>query len=95
MRLLYEMMTSGKILPTPAEPGALAPIAEPDPEADETWKPVEVLPGPGFDGPWYKLNVVGVPGDLEPNDERLWANFVVYQETGEWPANAAGTTQGA
>jgi hypothetical protein len=49
-----------------------------------------VIPGENFDGPWYKLNVVGVPGDLEPNDQRLWANFVVHQETGEWPDNAQG-----
>jgi ribose transport system substrate-binding protein len=95
MRLLYEMMKTGEFLAAPSGEETLAPIAEPDPEAEETWKPVEILPGPTFDGPWYKLNVVGVPGDLEPNDHRLWANFLAYEETGQWPDNAEGVAEGA
>jgi hypothetical protein len=68
-------------------------MATPEGESQETWQPVEVQAGENFDGPWYKLNVVGVPGDLEPNDHRLWANFVVQQETGEWPDNGEGAVE--
>jgi ABC-type sugar transport system substrate-binding protein len=93
MRLLYQMMRSGQIIASTEAAATPIAMATPEGEAQETWQPVAVQAGENFDGPWYKLNVVGVPGDLEPNDQRLWANFVVHQETGEWPDNAQGAAE--
>ncbi|HWL70026.1 MAG TPA: sugar ABC transporter substrate-binding protein [Geminicoccus sp.] len=67
MRLLYDMMKSGKMLEAPAEPQKLYA------DGDELWMPVEVLPFDQFDGPWYRIQTYGVPHDVSPKDPRNWA----------------------
>jgi ABC-type sugar transport system substrate-binding protein len=68
MRLLYEMMKSGKLLEAPAQPGQY-PI-----EGDELWAPVEIIPSDKFEGAWYKTQTYSVPEDVPANDPRNWAN---------------------
>ncbi len=68
MRLLYEMMKSGKLLDKPAQAGTY-PI-----EGEELWTPVEIIPSDKFDGAWYKTQTYSVPEDVSADDPRNWAN---------------------
>ena len=68
MRLLYEMMKTGKILDKPAEAGTY-PI-----EGQELWAPVEIIPSDKFNGAWYKTQTYSVPEDVPADDPRNWAN---------------------
>jgi ribose transport system substrate-binding protein len=68
MRLLYEMMKTGKILDKPAEAGTY-PI-----EGQELWAPVEIIPSDKFHGAWYKTQTYSVPEDVPADDPRNWAN---------------------
>jgi ribose transport system substrate-binding protein len=67
MRLLYEMMKTGKLIESPAAKGEL-PIS-----TEELWKPVEIIPSDQFAGPWYKTQTYSVPEDVGPTDPRNWA----------------------
>jgi ABC-type sugar transport system substrate-binding protein len=75
MRLLYEMMKSGKLIEAPASPGTM-PI-----ETEELWTPVEIIPSTQFAGPWYKTQTYSVPEDVSPTDPRNWA--IQMQQTEE------------
>jgi ribose transport system substrate-binding protein len=68
MRLLYEMMKTGKLLEKPAEAGTY-PI-----EGEELWAPVEIIPSDKFNGAWYKTQTYSVPEDVPADDSRNWAN---------------------
>src|SRR4029453_19367620 len=60
MRLLYEMMKTGKLLAAPASAGT-SPI-----EGKELWTPVEIIPSDQFAGAWYKTQTYSVPEDVAP-----------------------------
>ena len=68
MRLLYDMMKSGKLLDKSASAGTF-PI-----EGEELWAPVEIMPSEAFDGDWYKIQAYSVPEDVPAADARNWAN---------------------
>lgn len=68
MRLLYDMMKTGKVLDKPAEAGTY-PV-----EGKELWTPVEIIPSDKFEGAWYKTQTYSIPEDVAPNDAANWAN---------------------
>ncbi|OCP19363.1 MULTISPECIES: sugar ABC transporter substrate-binding protein [unclassified Ensifer] len=68
MRLLYEMMKSGKLLEK-SDAATTYPI-----EGEEIWAPVEIQPSTEFEGDWYKTQAYSVPEDVPASDPRNWAN---------------------
>ncbi|HEX2529010.1 MAG TPA: sugar ABC transporter substrate-binding protein [Geminicoccus sp.] len=82
MRLLYDMMKSGKLLTKSAEKGTY------DVGSQELWTPVEVIPSDEFDGDWYKTQAYSIPGDVPPNDPRNWA--IQMEATPEGKAASEG-----
>jgi len=70
MRLLYDMMKSGKLLDRSSSAETL-PI-----EGEELWAPVEIIPSSDFDGDWYKIQAYSIPEDVPANDPRNWANQI-------------------
>ena len=55
MRLLFEMMSSGKLIEAPAEKSVIME------DSKELWAPVQVIPSDQFDGPWYRTTAYSVP----------------------------------
>jgi len=74
MRVLYDMMKSGKLLDRLEEPG-IYPIEE-----EELWAPVEIIPSDDFDGNWFKTQTYSIPGDTSPTDPRVWPNLMKAAE---------------
>jgi ABC-type sugar transport system substrate-binding protein len=77
MRLLYEMMKSGKLIEKPAAKGEMAI------DTKELWTPVEIIPSDQFDGPWYKTQTYSIPEDVGPDDPRNWALQMEQTEEGK------------
>jgi ABC-type sugar transport system substrate-binding protein len=82
MRLLYEMMKSGK---TTVDPEAVGDLLK----GEELWQPVEVIKTDAFPGLWFKTRTYGVPGDVAYNDPRNWAIEMYQVENGKLPDFAA------
>jgi len=68
MRVLYDMMKSGKLIDKLEQPGTY-PL-----DTDELWGPVEIIPSEDFDGNWFKTQTYTIPGDVSATDPRVWPN---------------------
>lgn len=79
MRLLYEMMSSGKLMDKPAETSMLLE------NSDELWAPVKVIPSDQFDGAWYRTTAYSVPSDVNYDDPKVWSNKMHQRENGKLP----------
>jgi ribose transport system substrate-binding protein len=79
MRLLWEMIKTGQIIETPAEPTQILT------EGTEPWMPVDVIPSDNFDGVWYKTQTYSVPYDLAVDSPINWGNAHYEAENGEAP----------
>lgn len=79
MRLLYQMMSTGEMITSPAEPEVLYE------DGEELWMPIQIIPSEQFDGPWYRTTAYSVPSDVCIDDPRLWANQMYLQDNGELP----------
>jgi len=78
MRVLWDMIKEGKQFEKPDAESVFV-------DGDAYWMPVEIVPGEGFDGPWYKLQTYGIPVDAPVDDQNNWANLMYYIENGEYP----------
>ncbi|MBX6324142.1 MAG: substrate-binding domain-containing protein [Rhodospirillaceae bacterium] len=76
MRLLYQMMKSGKLIEKPTGPGTM------EMDAEELWTPVEIIPSTQFEGPWYKTQTYSIPEDVAADDPRNWAIQMEQTEEG-------------
>jgi ribose transport system substrate-binding protein len=79
MRLLFDMMESGKIMEKPAAETTIMS------DSKELWTPVQVIPSTEFDGAWYKTKTYGIPEDVKYDDPLNWANQMHQQENGKLP----------
>lgn len=79
MRVLWNMIKQGKQLEKPSETTTIYK------DGSELWMPVDVIPGEGFNGPWYKLQTYGVPSDSKVDNETNWANVMYKVEKGSFP----------
>jgi len=79
MRLLFDMMESGKIMEKPAAETTIMS------DTKELWAPVQVIPSTEFDGAWYKTKTYGIPEDVKYDDPLNWANQMHQQENGKLP----------
>ncbi|NIA69684.1 sugar ABC transporter substrate-binding protein [Pelagibius litoralis] len=80
MRLLYQMMKSGKMLETPGEAATIMA------DSDELWAPVAIEPSGVFDGAWYRTTAYSIPGDVSHDDPRVWSTKVYERDNGKLPA---------
>lgn len=78
MRVLWEMIKEGRQFDRPETESVYV-------DGDELWMPVQILPGEGFDGPWYKLQTYGIPTKATVDDVRIWSNIMFELETGQFP----------
>lgn len=96
MRTLYHYIQNQQ-LPEPnaamipgGNPGETWTSAElPPPEifykpAEEVWQPIDVVADDRFAGPWYKLPIVEVPGDIPPDSPDAWPNQIEGEVEGAW-----------
>ncbi len=79
MRLLWDMIKSGKPLPVPE---TVETILQ---DSDALWAPVQVIPSDDFDGAWYRTSVYAVPGDVAHDDPSIWSTQVYLRDHGEMP----------
>lgn len=86
MRLLVEMIRNdGQI------PDALAgPTVYQD--GSEVWQPLEVVEDDRFDGNWYQLPIVQIPGDIPPDSPDSWPNQIEGEVEGAFSECSCGVT---
>lgn len=79
-RLLYQMMTSGKLIEAPASDSTFE-VAD---YAGAPWLPVKITTSPDFTGAWYQTQAFD-SASLPLNDHWHWANIIDQSKTGNWP----------
>lgn len=45
-------------------------------DGEEVWQPLEVVADDRFDGEWYQLPIVEIPGDIPPDSPDSWPNQI-------------------
>ncbi len=70
MRLLVGMIQNDGEIPEDLS----GPIVYED--AEEVWQPLDVVEDDRFDGMWYQLPIVEIPGDIPPDSPDSWPNQI-------------------
>ena len=80
VKVLWDMIKSGKQFDTPTADSTYL-------EGSEPWEPVIETSDStlGYTGPWFKLNSYGVPVDRKVDDASNWGNMMYTAQNGSAP----------